>query len=448
MGPLRIAVIGSGPAGLYAVQHLLDQTEIEVAIDIFERLPTPWGLIRSGIAPDHHEKKKITDRLFEFYLKRPNVRFLGNVEVGRDISHETLARSYHALIYAVGADDDNALGIAGERLPGSWSARQFVSWYNGHPDFRDLQFDLSGPRAVIVGTGNVALDVARILTIPVEELARTDIADHALEALRNSGLKEVVILGRRGCQQAAFHNAELEELLDLDGVEVRVEADDLIAPGQSGGDWITRRKLATLIRLQTRKADRCRKRIIFKFHRRPVTVLRDEHTPGLDVAVEDGSGGSSIIHCGLVLRAVGYRGRPIDGLPFDPDRHLIPNSSGRVSGDRGTRNGIYVTGWIKRGPKGVLGSNKHCASQTVQCLLADAREGRLSEPVYDEVAKLMAHHRQIVSYEGWRSIDTAERVSGVGQGRPRVKQTRLDELLASASSRAPKTPSSCEATDA
>ena len=429
MTSLKIAVVGSGPAGMYAIQCLLEQTLFAVEIDLFERLPTPWGLVRAGVAPDHPEKKLIADRLFQFYLKRETVRFIGNVEVGSDISHSELAACYHAVIYAVGASDDKPLAIPGEQLPGSWSARQFVAWYNGHPDYRALQFDFSTSRAVIVGTGNVALDVARMLTLPVAQLARTDIADHALEALRASRVKEVVVLGRRGCQEAAFHNPELEELLDLDGVDVQIEADDLLPPERTSADWHTRRKLDTLMRLQARRAAAPAKRIVFRFHHSPVALTGAAHVTGVRVQARAGSSGR--IRCGLLLRAIGYRGRPLAGLPFDMRAGVISNIAGRVTDGSGAWTGVYVAGWIKRGPRGVIGSNKQCAAETVGCLLEDARAGRLSRSNAGTVAQALAlRQRQIVSLRGWQRIDRTERQVGRAQKRPRIKQTDIGELLA------------------
>ena len=434
MNSLKVAVVGSGPAGMYAIQHLLEQTFCDVEIDLFERLPTPWGLVRAGVAPDHPEKKLIAERLFQFFLKRSNVRFFGNVEVGSDISHDELTACYDAVIYAVGASDDKPLAIPGEQLRGSWSARQFVAWYNGHPDARHLQFDFSRERAVIVGTGNVALDVARMLTLPVEQLARTDIADHALQALQASRVKEVILLGRRGCQQAAFHNPELEELLHLDGVDVRIEADDLLPPERTDADWDTRRKLATLIRLQARRVASPAKRIVFKFHHSPVAVSGNTHVTGVQVQTHDGSGSSGTVRCGLLLRAIGYRGTALAGLPFDVQTGVVSNVAGRVMDDSGPRMGVYVTGWIKRGPRGVIGSNKQCAAETVGCLLEDARAGRLSRPNADALLQVLARRQQVVSFRGWQRIDRTERQAGSAQRRPRIKQTDIGELLASAAS--------------
>jgi ferredoxin/flavodoxin---NADP+ reductase len=441
MRPLKVAIVGAGAAGLYAVHHLLEQTAFDVEIDLIERLPTPWGLIRTGVAPDHPEKKQVTDRLFQFYLKDPRVRLLANLQVGTDVSHEELAGRYHAVIYAVGADDDRALGIAGEDLPGSWSARQFVAWYNGHPDARHLRFDFSGTHAVIVGTGNVALDVARILTLPVSELAKTDIADHALDALRDSQIRDVTLLGRRGCRQASFHNPELEEFLHLDAVEVRTEADDLDLPADTQCDWETRRKLATLARLQARQLAGAPKRITFKFHHTPLAVAGEDRVAGLDVRIDGAREGAERLPCGLLLRAIGYRGTALPGLPFDERAGVVTNAEGRVTDNGRSVDGVYVTGWIKRGPRGVIGSNKQCAAETVSRLLEDAAAGKLKHPAQDDIA-LLAEGRgaRVIRQGGWEHIDAVERRAGVAAGRPRVKLTAIDALLATASNGRPREP--------
>lgn len=430
MPELRIAIVGAGAAGLYAVQHLLEQTAWDVTIDLFERLPTPWGLIRSGVAPDHPEKKLIIDRLFALFLRDERVRLIANIDVGSDIDHDALAARYHAVIYAVGADDDKALGIEGESLAGSWSAREFVAWYNGHPAYSHLDFDLSVSQAVIVGTGNVALDAARLLTLPVAQLATTDIADHALDALQKSQIREVVLLGRRGCRQAAFHCPELEELLHLDNVEVQIEADDLGLPVEEACDQATRRKLDILARLQQRKFAAPDKRIIFKFHHSPISVAGDSAVAGLNVAIGGSSPGAGMLPCGLLLRAIGYRGRPIKNLPFDADAGIVNNLAGRAVNDGQIMTGVYVTGWIKRGPKGVIGSNKYCAAETVGCLLDDANAGRLTISAQDDiVASLIAKGCRPVMRDGWRRIDETERRAGRMSGRPRIKRTDKAELL-------------------
>ena len=283
MSDLRVAVVGTGPSGMYAVEHLLIEAGEKVSIDLYERLPTPWGLVRSAVAPDHAIKKQVIDACFKRLLNHPDVRFFGNVEVGNHVGHDELANWYDAVIYASGADGDRRMGIPGEDLPGCHAARDFVLWYNGHPDFCDLEFDLSGKRAVIVGNGNVALDVARILTLPIEELERTDMADYAIDALRHSNIDEVIVLGRRGHLQGAFHNAELEEFEHLDA-ELIVSGEDLCpedSPKASTLDWSTSRKLGTLHRIVNRPKRDGQKRIELRFLSSPIDIFGYERVEGL-----------------------------------------------------------------------------------------------------------------------------------------------------------------------
>ena len=444
---LRIAIVGAGPAGLYAAGHLLEERDIDVEIDILERLPTPWGLVRAAVAPDHPDKKRVADRLFDFHLQHPKVRFLGNIEVGTDVRHAELSQWYDAVIYSIGASSDTRMGIPGEELPGCRAAREFVSWYNGHPDFSDLQFDLSCERAIVVGNGNVALDVARILTTSVSELEKTDIADYALEALRTSRIKEVVLLGRRGHFQGAFHNPELEELEHLDGVDILIDGEDLPSDNEvvlDGADWETRRKVHTLRRLAKRPLSGADKRIVLRFLTSPVELLGDDKVRQLLVVrnhlEHDGQGNlkarpteeESLLDTGLVLRAIGYRGHPFPGLPFDERRGVIANVDGRVCDNDTLVTGTYVTGWIKRGPKGVIGSNKKCARDTVRNLLEDFAAGRLTPASLDkeelfEVIK--ARTTELVTLPGWLQIDHLERQRGADKNRPRVKITDRRQLL-------------------
>jgi ferredoxin/flavodoxin---NADP+ reductase len=342
------------------------------------------------------------------------------------------------------------MGIPGEELPGCWSAREFVGFYNGHPDYRDLCFDLNCERAVVVGNGNVALDVARILTMPVAELEATDIADHALAILRRSAIREVVILGRRGHMQGAFHNPELEELEHVDGVDLLVDGDDL--PGEDevvldGADWETRRKVATLRRLTMRRPNAGNRRIVLRFLTSPVELLGDGKIERMLVASNhldrdaEGrlharpSGEETILEAGLVLRAIGYRGTPFPGLPFDDRLGVIRNRQGRVADHDHVLNGVYVTGWIKRGCRGIIGTNKKCARETVDCLLEDFAAGRLTKRGLSSDAVMAAVRRRkpdFVSRAGWLAIDHAERVAGRAQHRPRVKMTETATMLACA----------------
>ncbi len=370
----RIAVVGSGPAGFYAAGHLLKESNVEV--DMLERLPTPHGLVRSGVAPDHPKIKTVT-RVYEKTSAHPRFRFFGNVELGRDVTVDELREHYHAIIYAVGAAADRPLGITGEELPGSWAATDFVGWYNGHPDYCDLEFDLSCERAVVIGNGNVALDVARMLTLDHAELATTDVADHALEALRSSAVREVVVLGRRGPAQAAFTNPELLELGEMQGVDVLVNGDELeraLAVPDAGMDPTSERNVKVLREYAQRPLGGQPRRIELRFLLSPieftgapdsgvagVRTVRNELVAGADGALRaQPTDEEELIEAGLVLRAVGYRGRPLPEVPFDEHRGIIVNEGGRVHDpDDGTqRPGEYVVGWIKRGPTGVIGTNK------------------------------------------------------------------------------------------
>jgi ferredoxin--NADP+ reductase len=437
---VRVAIIGSGPAGSYAAGHLLRHTEPEVHVDLFERLPTPWGLVRAGVAPDHPKIKSVTN-VYERTAEHPRLRLFANVELGRHVSVEDLRRHYHAIVYAVGTPTDRPLGIEGEDLPGSYSATDFVGWYNGHPDFCDLEFDLSGERVVVVGAGNVALDVARMLVLTREELAVTDIADHALEVLACSGVREVVVVARRGAAQAAFTNPELRELGELRDADVVVEAAELEAGVEDpGADATARRNVGILRDYAARPLTGKHKRVVLRFLLSPVEIRGDGHVESVTLArnvLEAGADGTlrarasderTELPAQAVFRAIGYRGTPLADVPFDPDRSLIANEGGRV------RPGEYVVGWAKRGPSGVIGTNKKDAGDTVGRLLEDLAAGRLldPEPIGDAALEEFVRSRQpeLVDYERWVAIDRHERGRGEPHGRPRVKLTRLEELLA------------------
>ncbi|MET9213481.1 MULTISPECIES: FAD-dependent oxidoreductase [unclassified Nocardia] len=436
MKPLRVAVVGAGPSGLYAAGHLLEGpggTYLDgrltalhtraVEVDVFDRLPTQWGLVRHGVAPDHPDKKQVAT-VFEQIAARPGFRFFGNIEVGRDVLTRELAQWYDAVVYAVGATGDATLGIPGEDLPGCLAARAFVAWYNGHPDYSTAPIDLSGERAVVIGNGNVAMDVARLLTTPIDTLARTDIADHALDALRASRVREVVVLGRRGRQHGAFNNPELEELGHLPGVDLAVvhgEPEDSAALDPS-----TARKLRTLHDYATRPSTGAERRIVLRFQTSPLEVLGTESVRGLRVRGPDGD---EVLDAGLVLRAIGYFGTPTPGLPFDHDRGVIPHTDGRITGVPGS----YVTGWIKRGPRGIIGTNKKCARDTVRSLLADADAGALRPGTHtgEQVERALRERRPaLVDQVGWLALDHHERAAGLAAGRPRVKVTDLAGQLA------------------
>ncbi|HLM27813.1 MAG TPA: FAD-dependent oxidoreductase [Thermoleophilaceae bacterium] len=453
----RVAVVGAGPAGAFAASQLLSGTG-GPDIDLFERLPTPWGLLRGGVAPDHHEIKRL-DQLFDRQvLRRPRCRFFGNVEVGRDVSHGDLMRHYDAVVYAVGAQTDKSLGIPGEDLPGSLPATDFVGWYNGHPDRRDLDPDLSGRHAVIIGNGNVAADVARMLTLSAEELARTDTADHALEALRESAVEEVVVLGRRGPAQAAFTSAELRELGHLEGVELVVDPAEVeLDPVSeewlaSEGSFTARKNLELLREFAAREPQPdAPRRIRLRFLSSPVAIRGEERVEGVEIGrnrIERSDDGTlrarpvdeepELLECSLVLRSVGYQAVPLPDVPFDERRYVLPNERGRVlSVESGQAlPGVYAVGWIKRGPTGILGTNKRDAQETVRCLEEDLEAGALPrppEPGADKVDALLAEKApRAVSVDGWRAIDELEQQRGRESERPRVKLASLEELLAAA----------------
>jgi ferredoxin/flavodoxin---NADP+ reductase len=451
----RVAIVGAGPAGAFAAAALL-RAHGDAEIDLLERLPTPWGLLRGGVAPDHHEIKRL-EETFDLGTLRRGCRFLGNVQVGVDVSHDELMRHYSAIVYATGAQTDKSLGIPGEDLPGSRPATEFVGWYNGHPDFRDLEWDLSAERAVVVGNGNVAADVTRLLMRSPDELARTDVADHALEALRASAVREVVVLGRRGPAQAAFTSAELRELGRLEGVDVvvdpaEIELDPVSQQWLDRDGTFTARKNVELLRAFAARPARpgARRRIVLRFLRSPVEILGDGRVEGIAVRRneivrgDDGTlrarpAGDEVetIPCGLVLRSVGYRAVPLPGVPFEERRFVLPNDRGRVHTPEGEPlPGVYAVGWIKRGPTGILGTNKRDAEETVARLVEDLHAGALPEPPQprrDDLDALLAERRpDLVTVEGWRAIDERERERGRASGRPRVKLAGRDDLLAAA----------------
>jgi ferredoxin/flavodoxin---NADP+ reductase len=452
----RIAIVGAGPAGAFAAAALV-RSHGDVEIDLLERLPTPWGLLRGGVAPDHQEIKRLEDRFHSETLAR-GCRFLGNVEVGVDVSHAELMTHYSAVIYATGAQTDKSLGIPGEDLPGSWAATEFVAWYNGHPDYRELDFDLSAKRAVVIGNGNVAADVTRMLTLSPAELERTDVADHALEVLRGSAVEEVIVLGRRGPAQAAFTSAELRELGRLDGVGLRVAAEDVELDPVSR-EWLaeegtfTARKNVELLRefaARPPQPDTARS-VELRFLTSPVEILGDGRVEGVAVrrnqiarspdgrlTAQPAGDEVDTIECGLVLRSVGYRAVPLPDVPFDERHFVLPNERGRVLATDGEPVlGVYAVGWIKRGPTGILGTNKRDAEETVACLVEDLRSGALARPAQpqrEQIDALLAQRKPaVVTVEGWQAIAAHELERGRAENRPRVKLASRDELLAAAS---------------
>jgi ferredoxin--NADP+ reductase len=438
---LKVAVVGSGPAGFYAADALL---AAGAEVDLLERLPTPWGLVRLGVAPDHPELKSAS-RVFEKTAAKEGFRFFGNVEVGRDVTHDELTRLYDAVVYTVGAQTDRRLGIPGEDLPGSWAATEFVAWYNGHPDHQQRVFDLSNGRAVVIGNGNVAIDVARILARTEEELAPTDITEQSTAALIASEIREIVMLGRRGPAQAAFTPPELKELGELGGADVIVDPADLeLDPASEAAleaDRARARRNVDILRdFAARTPEGKAKQLTLRFCVSPVRILGEEMVEAIEIVhneLAQGDDGTiraapidrtEVIPCGLVLRSVGYRGVALPDVPFDEQRGVIPNEQGRIPG----LPGVYAAGWIKRGPSGVIGTNKKDAAETVERLLEDAEAGLLSREGGELEELLRERGVEFVEYAGWQAIDEHERSLGEPQGRPRVKLATWDELLAKA----------------
>jgi len=463
--PLRVAIVGSGPAGFYAAGQLLkckSHPDLCVQVDMFDRLPTPWGLVRGGVAPDHPNIKAVS-RVYEKTAAHPEFRFYGNVEYGVDLSHADLVERYHALVFAVGAQTDRRLGIPGEDLPGSWAATEFVAWYNGNPDYRELEFDLSHERAVVIGNGNVATDVTRMLALTRDELATTDVADHALEPLAESKVREIVVLGRRGPAQAAFTNPELLELGEMSDADVLVDPRDVELDPlsrafiESDTATTTAKKNVEILRgYAAREPSGKPRRIVLRFLVSPVEILGYDRVEGIRICrnelVEDESGAlrarrteaTEELECGLVFRSIGYRGMPLEGLPFDERRGVVPNDCGRILVGDAPLRGEYAVGWIKRGATGIIGTNKRDAQETTDLLLEDLDAGRLLDPAdpdRDSLEALVAERTaDLVTYAGWEAIDRAEKAAGEPHGRPRVKLCSFEELLdaARAAERVPR----------
>jgi len=468
--PLRVAIVGSGPAGFYSAEHLMKREDLSVNVDMFDRLPTPFGLVRAGVAPDHPKIKSVI-RMYEKTAARDGFQFFGNVEVGRDVHADELDARYHAVIYAYGTATDRQLGIPGEDLPGSHAATTFVNWYNAHPDFADYDFDLSHRRAVVVGNGNVAADVARMVALPRAELETTDTADHAIEALASSGVEEIVVLGRRGPAQAAFTNPEVRELGELTEADIVIDPAEMELDDASRAylesddcDPTSRRNVEIFTEFSSREPEGKRKRVVLRFCASPVEIKGDGKVESIVIGrnelYEDGAGAIRArdtgereeLECGLVLRSIGYKGIGLDGVPFDSGRGLIPNEAGRVTELESGEHlpGHYAVGWIKRGPSGVIGTNKKDALDTVNSIFADLEAGtmpELREPsanpetpgreapdgadtvsvtIEELLAKRGADH---ITYLGWQAIDAAEVTAGEPHGRPRIKFCRIDEMV-------------------
>ncbi len=446
----RIAIVGAGPAGFYAADQLLKEG---LAVDMYDALPTPFGLVRSGVAPDHPKIKSV-ERAYAKTAGKEGFRFFGGVELGEHVTRDELLERYHGLVYAFGSTTDRRLGIPGEDLEGSHAATEFVGWYNAHPDFAGYQFDLSGRRAVVVGNGNVAIDVARMLVLPPEEVSVTDTADHALEPLQEAGVEEVVLLGRRGPAQAAFTNPELRELGELTDADVIVDPADVELDEHSEA-WLaseeastTNRKNVEILRdYAAREPQGHSHRVVLRFLRSPLEILGDDEgrVRGVRVGInrieprDEGrlaavsTGEEEEIECSLVLRSIGYRGVPVSTVPFDEERGVIRNDGGRVLDEDGEPlPGEYATGWIKRGPSGVIGTNKKDSADTTAKLLADREAGRLNQPSRPEPEAIEPWLRErapdLCTWECWEAIDAHETAAGESQGRPRVKRADRDEM--------------------
>jgi len=451
--PLRVAVFGAGPSGFYACEELLRQDAVRATVDLFDRLPTPYGLVRGGVAPDHQKIKSVI-RLYERTAGRPGFRYFGNVTYGSDLSLEEVLAHYHMVLFSTGAETDRRMGIPGEDLPGSFPATVFVGWYNGHPDYRHYEFDLSGDSVAVIGNGNVAMDVARILARPISELAKTDIAQHALDALSRSNIKTIYLLGRRGPAQAAFTNPEIRELTQIEGCDLVVKPDELELD-ELNREWLasvkepTNQRNLDILNTQIPKGEGTQPRKIrARFFVSPVEVLGSGHVEGLrlerNVLVKDdrgnlrakGTGETEEIRVQTVFRSIGYKGVALPELPFDERSGTIPNDDGRVlDGPQGSvQPRLYVAGWIKRGPSGVIGTNKPDAISTVRCMLDDAAGLAVPADVQtdpDAVPALLQRKGvRFVSFADWKRLDELEVKRGESIGKPREKFASVDEMLA------------------
>jgi ferredoxin/flavodoxin---NADP+ reductase len=446
MHPLRVAIVGAGPSGFYAAEALLKSGR-DVRVDMLERLPAPFGLVRFGVAPDHPKLKEAI-AVYDRIARSPGFRFFGNVTVGRDVTVGELASAYHAVIFASGAESDRRLGVPGEDLPGSYTATEFVGWYNGHPDYRDRVFDLSQEVAVIIGQGNVAADVCRILAKTVDELRHTDIAEHALEALAASRVREIYVVGRRGPAQAKFTAKELRELGDLDDAEVVVDPKELELNPESLAEFEDRKGAAAkknvdILRDFAARTLRGRhRRIVFRFLLSPVEIVGRERVEGVVFERNRlsgppfeqsarGTGERIELPAGLLFRSIGYKGTPMPGVPFDARQGVFPTREARIiDAAGGVVPGLYACGWIKRGPTGIIGTNKPCSVATAASLLADVPADAPPKPGAEGIPALAGSDgRRVVSYEDWIAIDQAEIGRGTPKGKPREKITSVEEML-------------------
>ena len=446
--PLRVAVVGAGPSGFYATEALL-KSEVAAQVDLIERLPSPYGLVRSGVAPDHPKLKQSIE-VYKKVAALEGFHFFGNVTVGKDVTPQELRDIYHAVIYTCGAETDRRLGIEGEDLAGSHTATEFVGWYNGHPDYRDREFDFSHETAVIIGQGNVAADVARILSKSVDELKHTDISQHALDALAESQIKTIAVVGRRGPAQAKFTTKELREFLELENCQAAIASEELalneasqteVADKKAG--VVAAKNMAVFEKMAENaehgKARTCR----MMFCRSPIriegngrierVVLECNELSGEPFSQRaSGTGETETLECGLLFRSIGYRGVPIEGVPFHDSWGVFPNQEGRITDgpDGAVVPGIYTAGWIKRGPSGIIGTNRACAVQTVESLMGDLNNLSADRAGTDALAKLLQERGvRSIEFPEWQQIDAEEVSRGEPKGKPREKFTRREEML-------------------
>ena len=446
--PLRVAVVGAGPSGFYATEALL-KSEIDARVDLIERLPSPYGLVRSGVAPDHPKLKQSIE-VYKKVAALEGFRFFGNVTVGRDVTPQELCEAYHAVIYTCGAETDRRLGIDGEDLAGSHTATEFVGWYNGHPDYRDREFDFSHETAAIIGQGNVAADVARILSKSVDELKHTDISQHALDALAESRIETIAVIGRRGPAQAKFTTKELREFLELENCQAEIDPEELALNEASQAEVadkkegvVAAKNMAIFEKMAetagSEKARVCR----MMFYRSPIRLEGDERIERVVLERNElsgepfsqrasGTGETEVMECGLLFRSIGYRGVPIEGVPFHDSWGVFPNQEGRITDgpDGAVVPGVYTAGWIKRGPSGIIGTNRACAVQTVGSLMDDLNNLPADRTGTEALANILKERGvRSIDFTEWQRIDAEEISQGEPKGKPREKFTRREEML-------------------
>lgn len=445
--PLRVAIIGAGPSGFYASEALI-RSDLNVEIDLIERLPAPYGLVRSGVAPDHPKLKQAIKVYDKIASENDELNYIGNVTVGKDITIDELKQTHHAIILTCGAETDRRLGIPGEDLSGSYTATEFVAWYNGHPDYRDRSFDLSHETAVIIGQGNVAADVSRILSKTVDELKNTDISQHALDALAESKIKNVYVIGRRGPAQAKFTSKELKEFGLLEDCDPIVDSKELELNPASEAELAEKsnagsKKIYDLFAdyAQREPGGKSRK-CYFQFLRSPVEISGNGHVERVTIEHNQlsgeafkqsarGTGETYDLETGILFRSIGYRGIEMPGVPFHESWGVFPNEGGRITDNDVIVPGMYTAGWIKRGPSGIIGTNRACAVETVNALIEDT--GKLendNKPGRDKVYEIL-DSRQVkyINYDQWKTIDQAEIERGEAKGKPREKITSVDEMI-------------------